>query len=79
MRLPSGCGNEPGKVVLLNRSLRGLKQAGRAGSTLFGKTLKERGFERRVGDLCISRLMRDRERDDDFAGAGGRHARRRYE
>ena len=59
MRLPPGCGDASGNVVLLNRSLYELKQARRA-NVLLGNTLKKQGFEQCLVDPCIFRLMGDK-------------------
>lgn len=59
MKLAPKCRNEPGNVVLLNRSLYGVRKARKAWSTLLRNTLKEQGLEQCRGDPCISRLMGD--------------------
>lgn len=55
------CGNEFGNVILLNRSLCGLKQAGRAWTTSLSETLKEQGFEQCLVGSCVFRQMDDGE------------------
>ena len=45
MRLPPGCGDHSGKVVRLNKTLYGLKQASREFHKLLIKTLTKIGFE----------------------------------
>ena len=40
LRLPPGCGDDSGRVVRLNKSLYGLKLAGRAWGSLLSATLK---------------------------------------
>ena len=57
MRLPSGCGFMSGKVVRLNKSLYGLKQASRQWHQLLASTLKRFGFEQCLADPCVMRLM----------------------
>ena len=44
-RLPRGCGDMSGKVVLLNKALYGLKQSCRSCFKLLSSTLAECGFE----------------------------------
>ena len=62
MRLPPGCGDLSGKVVLLHKSLYGLKQASRTWNKLLVSRLKGYGFEQCKADPCIFRLM-DEESD----------------
>ena len=57
MRLPQGCKEDSGKVVMLNRGLYGLKQAGREWSSLLSSTLIKLGFEHCMADPCVFRLM----------------------
>ena len=57
MRLPQVCKEDSGKFVMLNRSLYGLKQAGREWSSLLSSTLIKLGFERCMADPCVCRLM----------------------
>ena len=56
-RLFSGCGRLSGKVVQLNKVLYGLKQSGRSWYKLLSSTLVECGFEQRLLDPCVFRLM----------------------
>ena len=56
-RLPRGCGEMSGKVLLLNISLYGLKQSGRSWYNLLSSTLVECGFEQCLVDPCVFRLM----------------------
>ena len=53
MRLPPGLPPNPGKVCKLNRSLYGLKQAGREWATLFAEFLTGWGMVRSVIDVCL--------------------------
>ena len=53
LRLPPGCGEMSGKVVLLNKALYGLKQRGRSWYKLLSSTLVECGFEQRLVDPCV--------------------------
>jgi len=57
LRLPPGCEHDSGSIVRLNKSLYGLKQAGRAWNALLTATLKEHGFTQNLADPCIFRLM----------------------
>ena len=57
MRLPPGCDDDSGHVVRLNKSLYGLKQAGREWNALLSATLKGLGFTQHLADPCIFRLM----------------------
>ena len=57
LRLPRGCGEMSGKVVLLNKALYGLKQSGRSWYKLLSSTLVECGFEQCLVDPCVFRLM----------------------
>ena len=57
-RLPSGCGSVSSKVVLLNKTLYGLKLSGRAWYQLMmSSPLVECGFEQCLVDPCVFRLM----------------------
>ena len=57
MRLPQGCGDLSGKVVRLNRSLYGLKQASRSWHGHLITRMKSLGFERCLADPCVFRLV----------------------
>ena len=57
MRLPEACGSMTGKVVRLNRSLYGLKQASRAWHGHLVSRLKHLGFEQCAADACVFRLI----------------------
>lgn len=63
MRQPEGFVDEefPQKVCKLNRSLYGLKQAGRNWNNKLNSILTEIGFERCQSDNCIYTLIRDKE------------------
>ena len=56
-RLPPGCGEMSGKVVLLNKALYGLNQSGRSWYKQLSSTLVECGFEQCLVDPCVFRLM----------------------
>ena len=57
MRLPRGCGEMSGKVVRLNRSLYGLKQASRSWHNHLLSYMKSLGFEQSLADACVLRLV----------------------
>ena len=57
LRLPPGCGSMSGKVVRLNKSVYGLKQASRTWYQLLVSTLEEIGFEQCLVDPCVLRLL----------------------
>ena len=57
MRLPQGCGEMSGKVVRLNRSLYGLKQASRSWHNHLLSHMKSLGFEQSPADACVMRLI----------------------
>ena len=59
LRLPKGCGDLSGKVVRLNKSLYGLKQASRTWHAHLTKSLKKLGFEQYMTDACVFRLIED--------------------
>ena len=59
LQLSPGCGDDSGQVVRLNKSLYGLKQAGRAWSALLSTTPKANGFTPSLADPYIFRLMED--------------------
>ena len=56
LRLPRGCGEMSGKVVLFNKALHELKQTGRSWYKLLSSTLVECGFEQCWVDPCVFRL-----------------------
>ena len=59
-RLPKGCGDLSGKVVRLNKTLYGLKQASRSTWHAHLTTcLKILGFEQCMTDACVFRLIED--------------------
>lgn len=53
MRLPEGSGQDTGRVVKLNRSLYGLKQASCAWNKLLDTELKTLGYTHIHADYCI--------------------------
>ena len=57
MRLPPGCGEMSGKIVTLNRSLYGLKQASRSWHNHLLTHMKSLGFEQSPADACVMRLI----------------------
>ena len=57
MRLPRGCGEMSGKVVRLNRSLYGLKEASRSWHNHLLSHMKSLGFERSLADAGVLRLV----------------------
>ena len=57
VRLPLGCGVLSGKVVQLNKSLYGLRQASRQWFSLLKKLLLALGFEQCKADTCVFRLI----------------------
>ncbi|CAB1115195.1 unnamed protein product [Ectocarpus sp. CCAP 1310/34] len=57
MKLPPGCGTMSGKVVRLNKSLYGLKQASRTFYMRLVSDLKRIGFEQSLSDPCVLRFM----------------------
>ena len=59
LRLPKGCGDLSGKVVRLNKSLYGLKQASRTWHAHLTTCLKILGFEQCMTDVCVFRLIED--------------------
>ena len=60
MRLPQGCGRLSGKVVRLNKSLYGLKQASRSWHAHLTTCLKTLGFQQCLVDACVFRLVEER-------------------
>ena len=65
LRLPEGCGDLSGKIVRLNKSLYGSKQASRMWHAHLITGLKSLGFERCKADVCVFRLI-----EDDFFAVG---------
>ena len=60
MKLPDGCGDTSGRVVKLNKSVYGLKQAGRRWAMRLGDVLVSKvGMEQCKADPCVFRLIRD--------------------
>ena len=60
MKLPDGCGDKSGKVVKLNKSVYGLKQAGRRWAMHLGDVIiRKVGMEQCKADTCVFRLIRD--------------------
>ena len=59
MQLPEGCGALSGKVVQLNKSLYGLRQASREWYALLKKCLLALGFEQCLADSCVFRLIEE--------------------
>ena len=58
MRLPEGCGELSGKMIKLNKSIYGLRQASRQWYAMLKKCLLALGFEQRLADSCVFRLIR---------------------
>ena len=60
MKLPDGCRDKSGKVVKLNKSVYGLKQAGRRWAMHLGDVIVRKvEREQCKADLCVFRLVRD--------------------
>ena len=58
MRMPLGCGSLSGnKVVRLNKSLYGVKQASRSWYTHLTPCLTKLGFQQCLADACVSRWV----------------------
>ena len=54
MRLPAGCGDMSGEVVLLQRTVYGLRQAGRKWSLRLSRVLMQNtGMEKSKADPCV--------------------------
>ena len=59
LRLLRGCGRLSGKVVRLNKSLYGLKQASRSWHAHLTTCWKSLGFQRCLADACVSGLVEE--------------------
>ena len=59
LRLPKGCGSLSGKIVRLNKSLYGLKQAFRSWHAHLTSCLKTLGFQQCLADACVFRLVEE--------------------
>ena len=59
LRLPIGCGHLSGKIVRLNTSLYGLKQASRSWHAHFISCLKTLGFQQCLADVCVFHLVEE--------------------
>ena len=60
MKLLDGCGDKSGRVVKLNKSVYGLKQAGRRWAMRLGDVLVSKvEMEQCKADPCVFRLIRD--------------------
>ena len=59
LRLPRGCGRLPGKVVRLNKSLYGLKQASRSWHAHLTTCLNTLGFQKYLAYACVFRLVEE--------------------
>ena len=57
MKSPPGCGSMSGKVVRLNKSLYGLKQASRAFYKRLVSDVKRIGVEQSMSDPCVLRFI----------------------
>ena len=57
LRLPKGCGKMSGKVVRLNKSLYGLKQASGTWHAHLTTCLQRLGFKHCLTDVCLFRLI----------------------
>ncbi|CAB1096235.1 unnamed protein product [Ectocarpus sp. CCAP 1310/34] len=57
MKLPPGCDSMSGKIVRLNKSLYGLKQASRTFYKRLVSDLLRIGFEQSLSDPCVLRFM----------------------
>ena len=78
MKPPDGYGDKSGKVVKLNKSVYGLKQAGRRWAMHLGDVIVRKiGIEQCKADPCAFRLIREgvvvmivRVHEDDITVAG---------
>ena len=62
MRHPAGCGDMSGEVVLLQRAVYGLRQAGRQWSLRLSRVLLQTtGMEQSKADPCVFRMVMDGE------------------
>ena len=59
LRLPRGCGRLSGKVVRLNKSLYGLKQASRSWHAHPTTCLNTLGLQQCLADACVFRLVEE--------------------
>ena len=60
MKLPAGCGDMSVEVVLLQRAVYGLRQAGRQWNLrLSGMLQQKTGIEQRKADPCVFRKVVD--------------------
>ena len=59
LRLPRGCGRLSGKIVRLNKSLYGLKQASRSWHTHLTTCLETLGFQQCLANACVFRLVEE--------------------
>lgn len=59
MKLPPGCGSLSGKIVKLNKSLYGLRQASRQWHGHLTERLISLGFVQCLADPCVFRLIED--------------------
>ena len=57
LRLRKGCGSLSDKIVWLNKSLYGLKQASRSWHAYLTTCLKRLGFQQCLADVCVFRLV----------------------
>ena len=59
LRLLKGYSSLSGKIVRLNKSLYGLKQASRSWHAHFTSCLKTLGFQKCLADACVFRLVEE--------------------
>ena len=59
LRLPRGCGRLSGKIVRLNKSLYGLKQASRSWYAHLTTCLKTLGSQQCLADACVFHLVEE--------------------
>ena len=57
MRLPEGCGELPGNIVMMNKSLYSLRQASRHLYAMLKKCLLALGFYLCLADSCVFRMI----------------------